>query len=326
MSYTLRSIAIGLCMLVHVAGGGCAQPTRTEAPAAKPVAATVPRPVPLSGTKLVLLGTGTPNAEPDRCGPALAIVVNDTAYLVDCGPGVVRQAAAAAKRMGIKALEPPRLKHLFVTHLHSDHTLGLPDLMLTPWVLERNEKLQVYGPRGLQRMTDNILEAYEEDIRLRIGGSQPANSIGYRAAVHEIEAGRIYGDKNVTVTAFYVNHGSWKRAFGYRFDTADRSIVVSGDSAPPATHLLQKAKNCDVLVHEVYSTAGFARREPEWQTYHAESHTSSVELAEIANQVRPGLLVLTHQLYWGVTDEELLAEIRAHYDGPVVSGKDLDVY
>lgn len=274
-------------------------------------------------TKVVLLGTGTPNADPLRHGSAVAVVVNGQAYLVDCGPGVVRRAAAAAEK-GIDALTPPRLTRVFLTHHHSDHTAGYPDLILTPWVLGRNEPLVVYGPSGTQAMTDHLLAAYAEDIRERREGLEPANDQGHCVLVHEFEAGPIYADDHVRVEAFRVQHGSWP-AFGFKFFTPDRTIVISGDTRPFAG-LTAHYRGCDVLIHEVYSTRGFATRPPAWQRYHGNVHTSAQELAELANEARPGLLVLVHQLFWGVTEAELLAEVQAHYDGPVVSGRDLDVY
>ena len=277
-----------------------------------------------SSTKVVLLGTGTPNADPDRSGPALAIVVNYSSYIVDCGPGVVRRAAGAV-RNGIKGLEPVNLKTAFITHLHSDHTAGLADLILTPWTLERKQPLEVYGPRGIKAMTRHLLAAYREDIDMRLNGGEPSNKMGYRVRAHEIQPGVVYKDANVTVKAFAVRHGSWKQAFGYRFQTADRTIVVSGDCRP-STSVAENCNGCDVLVHEVYSTAGFAKRPSEWQKYHSSFHTSSKELAEIATKARPGLLVLYHQLLWGTSEEDLLSEIQQAYKGRVVSGRDLDVY
>lgn len=275
-------------------------------------------------TKIVLLGTGTPNADPERSGPSIAIVVNDTPYLVDFGPGVVRRAAAAF-RNGIKGLEAKKLNRAFLTHLHSDHTAGYPDLILTPWVLERTDPLEVFGPKGLNAMTEHLLEAYREDIDIRLNGGEPSNKTGYKVIAHEIKPGVIYKDANVTVKAFLVEHGSWPEAYGYRFETADRTIVVSGDSKPSAS-VIENCNGCDVLIHEVYSQAGFAKRPPEWQKYHSRYHTSSRELAQIATKARPGLLVLYHQLFWGTSEEDLLKEVRAGYSGKVVSGHDLDVY
>lgn len=275
-------------------------------------------------TRIVMLGTGTPNADPDRFGPSLAIVVNDTPYLIDCGPGVVRR-AAAARRAGVEGLAAKRLKRLFVTHLHSDHTVGYADLIFTPWVLERDEPLEVYGPPGIAAMTEHLLAAYEQDIRIRIDGLEPANEIGYKVNVHEIEPGRIYEDENVRVQAFAVRHGSWKHAFGFRFETPDKVIVISGDTAP-CPGLLEATKGCDVLIHEVYSQAGFNRRAPLWKDYHSRFHTSTKELAKIASESRPGLLILYHQLFWGTSAEDLLAEIREGYGGQVISSNDLDVF
>ena len=277
-----------------------------------------------SGTQVVLLGTGTPNPDPDRSGPSVAIVVNDTPYIVDFGPGVVRR-AAAAHRMGIKALTMPKLTRAFVTHLHSDHTGGYPDLIFTPWVLEREQRLEVYGPPGIKAMTDHILKAYEEDIRIRLDGLEPANETGYQVNAHEIKPGVIYKDQNVTVRAFAVNHGSWSHAFGYRFDTADRSIVISGDCAPSA-NVIENCNGCDVLIHEVYSEVGFKTIPPVWQRYHSSFHTSSRQLGEIASKAKPGLLILYHQLFWGRSDQDLVNEVRQFYNGKVVSGSDLAVF
>ena len=273
-------------------------------------------------SQIVLLGTGTPNADPDRSGPAVAIIVNDTPYLVDAGPGIVRR-AAAAQRDGVEALRVSNLKHVFITHLHTDHTLGLADLIFTPWVLERDEPLQLFGPPGVREMVEHLLQAYDQDVRIRIDGLEPANTVGYKVEVHEISAGEIYRDANVTVQAIAVKHGNWEHAFGFRFETPDRTIVISGDTSP-SDALTEAARDCDVLIHAVYSQAGFDRRVPVWQRYHASFHTSTVELGRIARLARPALLVLYHQLYWGSNDADLLEEIARIYDGPVVSGADLD--
>ncbi len=269
-------------------------------------------------TRVILLGTGTPNADPERWGPATAIVVNEEIYLVDCGPGVVRRAAAAR-------LDVRKLKRIFITHLHSDHTLGLPDLLFSPWTLGRTEPLEIYGPKGVRAMAGHIRKAYEQDIKIRLDGLEPANSTGYAARVLEIQEGVVYRDGQVTVKAFSVPHGSWREAYGFRFETPERTIVISGDTTASAA-VREMARGADVLIHEVYSTAGFARRPPEWQRYHAAFHTASRELAQLAAEARPGLLILYHCLFWGTSEEELLGEIRELYDGRVVLGRDLGVY
>ncbi len=274
-------------------------------------------------SQIVLLGTGTPNAEPERSGPSVAIVVNQTPYLVDFGPGVVRR-AVAAHQAGIAGLDVRRLSRAFLTHLHSDHTAGYPDLILTPWVLERKEPLQVHGPAGLQTMTQHILAAYDADIRERLQGLEPANRTGYQVKVFEMEPGTVYHDANVKVEAFAVRHGSWP-AFGFKFHAPDRTIVISGDTAPDP-NLVEAYRGCDVLIHEVYSAEGLNQRPPVWQQYHSSVHTSSVELARMASEAKPGLLILYHQLLHGVSEQQLLLEIQERYAGAVVSGRDLDVY
>jgi ribonuclease BN (tRNA processing enzyme) len=271
--------------------------------------------------EVVLLGTGTPNAEPERSGPSLAVIVGDQAYLVDCGPGVVRR-AAAAHAMGVEALEVDKLSRAFITHLHSDHTAGFADLILTPWVLERAVPLQVYGPAGLQAMTDHLLAAYEMDIQERLNGLEPANDAGYRVEVTEIKAGQIYQDDQVRVDACPAAHGAWP-AFSYRFSAGGRSVVISGDTAPH-DRMAAFCAGCDILVHEVYSAAGLERRPADWQRYHAAVHTSSTELAVLAREANPKMLVLTHQLLWDESPEDLVREICSMYTGAVVLGNDLD--
>jgi ribonuclease BN (tRNA processing enzyme) len=269
-------------------------------------------------TTVVLLGTGTPNAEPDRAGPAVAVVVGAQPYVVDFGPGVVRRAVAAG-------IDPKKLNRAFLTHLHSDHTAGYADLILTPWTLEREEPLEVWGPPGLAAMTERLLAAYEADVNERLGGLEPANERGCSVIPHEVEpSGVIYEDEIVEVEAFAVDHGSWE-AYGYKFRTADRTVVISGDTAPTEI-IAEKSRGCDILVHEVYSVAGFETVPPEWQAYHTAVHTSSRELAEIASRAEPKLVVLYHQLLWGVSEEELVAEVKERYAGEVVSGCDLDVF
>ncbi|NCF51051.1 MBL fold metallo-hydrolase [Gammaproteobacteria bacterium] len=280
-----------------------------------------------SATRVVLLGSGTPNPEPDRSGPAVAIVVNDTPYLVDFGPGVVRRAAAMSPSYGgeIEALETEKLGIAFLTHLHSDHSAGLPDLVLTPWVMGRDKPLELYGPKGVGDMAAHVLKAYDADIRYRVDGLEPANDQGWRVNAHEIESGLIYSDENVQVEAFRVRHGDWENAYGYRFTTPDRVIVISGDAAPDA-NIEAFAKGADILLHEVYSVSGFARRNEFWQKYHRNNHTSAHELGEIATRVQPRLLVLYHVLFWGSSEEVVLDEVREKYSGRVVLGRDLDVY
>ncbi|SDK11679.1 MBL fold metallo-hydrolase [Natronincola ferrireducens] len=286
-------------------------------------------------TKVVLLGTGTPNPVPERSGPCVAIVVGENSYLVDFGPGVVRQ-AEKANRKGIKALEAKNLKRAFLTHLHSDHTAGYSDLILTPWVLEREEPLKVFGPKGIKQMTNHLLEAYKVDIDARRYGGEKANETGIKVDVEEVFEGIIYSDEKVIVEAFRVNHPPFE-AYGYKFITPDKVVVVSGDTTP-CENLIKHAKGCNILVHEVYSATGINSRTPKWYNYHTTVHTSSVELGEIASQVNPELLVLYHQLFMvgenesgemlsiAEREQEMIMEIKQKFDGEVISAKDLDIF
>lgn len=281
-------------------------------------------------TQVVMLGTGTPRPDPDRFGPATAIVVNNTPYLVDFGVGVIRRAAAAYDK-GVTAFGAGvvNLATAFLTHLHSDHTMGYPDLIFTPWLMGRRAPLQVYGPKGLRGMTDHILKAWHVDLDVRtIGGhARPA----CRVDSHEIEAGCIYADSNVTVTAFPAHHGDRLEAFGFRFDTPDRSIVVSGDTSPTQA-LLEHSKGCDTLIHESYAMAGADTMSTQWQEFRRSHHTSSRQLAAIANEVRPRLLVIYHYssapggpMAFASADV-LLDELRQGYKGHVLLSRDLDIF
>src|SRR6478752_4310566 len=149
---TSRSTVACLLLVVLTAQIGMAQEPTSHSPIH-----------PTTRTRVVLLGTGTPVPDPDRSGPATAIVVGDSAYIVDFEPGLVRRAKAAVLALHIDALEPANLKVVFVTHLHSDHTAGYPDLILTGWTAGRRMPLEVYGPTGLQTMTEHILQAYRID-------------------------------------------------------------------------------------------------------------------------------------------------------------------
>ena len=238
-------------------------------------------------SKVILLGTGTPNPDADRSGPSVAITVDDSVYIIDFGTGVVRQAA----KVGIQIT---KLTKAFLTHLHSDHTIGYPDLIFTPGVAGRTDPLELYGPKGLTDMTKHIMSAYQIDVNERILGLEPAERASYIVNTHEITEGRIYQDGCVQVEAFRVDHGSLE-SYGYKFEIPDRTVVISGDTSP-SQNLVEVAKRCDVLIHEVYSAVGLESRPEEWQKYHSAVHTSSYELADIANTVKPGVLVMYHQL------------------------------
>jgi ribonuclease BN (tRNA processing enzyme) len=274
-------------------------------------------------TFVVLLGTGMPRPDPKAQGPATAVVYGGRVFLFDAGPGVERQLGAA--RLPIKGVEA-----VFITHLHSDHTLGYPDLIFTSWVMGRKTRLQVYGPKGLQKMTDHLIAAWEEDIKIRIEGLEHQTTEGYKVDVHEIQEGIVYDSAGIKIIAIPVPHGNWPLAYAYKIVTPNRTIVISGDTK--YSEALEKASlGVDVLVHEVYPSS---KVKPEnrpggddWPQYLKEFHTSDLELGNLASRALPKLLVLTHIVRMGATDSEILEGIRlGGFKGTTIVGYDLQKF
>ncbi len=280
-----------------------------------------------SETKLIILGSGTPNPDPERYGSGYAVVVNDEAYIVDFGPGIVRRISAMSPTWGgeFPSMELENINTAFLTHIHSDHSGALADLILTPWIMGRNEPLDLYGPEGLKAMSENITEAYIDDINYRLYGSQPANELGFTTNVTEIsDDGTIFKDNNIEVIAFKNAHGDFKNSFGFLFITEDKRILFSGDTAV-SSNLMKYGKNLDILVHEVFSSETFVNKTKDWQIYHQAHHTSSLDLGIIADELQPKKLVLSHILFWGASEESLLKDVRKNFNGQAVIAKDLMV-
>ena len=279
-----------------------------------------------ASTQLVILGSGTPNPNPERGGSAYAVIVDNTPYLVDFGPGAIRSFAALMPAWGgdMKEMDVTKIEHAFLTHIHSDHTTGLPDLLLTPWIMGRENKLNLYGPKGLEKMAGSLLDAYADDIDYRVNGTQPSNGTGYQFNFTELADGVIFQDRNLKVEAFKVNHGDFEDAYGFRFTSKDKVIVFSGDTGPSKS-LERYAKDADILVHEVYSNAGFLKKTKDWQIYHKGHHTSTYEVGEIASRAKPKLLVLSHILFWGADEQDILEETRTTFSGNIKIAEDLMV-
>ena len=311
------------------AGSGAGRGVR-QAPAGGRGAVVAP------GTHVLVLGAGSPGISAARSGTSLGVMTNSTMYIFDAGAGIERRLFEARER---RNFDIQRIGPIFITHLHSDHTLGLPAALY--YVRERNEPFTVFGPPGMRAMMSNILAAFSEDRDMRENGLEHANPVRWATKVTETTGGVVFQDDNVKVTAFEVPHGSWKHALGYRIDTADRSIVISGDTRP-SDAVVNACNGCDVLFHEVRmenpnpaaqsgpsGSAGAPSGRGRYvmdPNYMHEFHTSTSELADIATRAHPKLLVLYHQVGRG-TPAEFLEKVMAQYHGgPVMYAEDLEVY
>jgi ribonuclease BN (tRNA processing enzyme) len=276
-----------------------------------------------STTHLIVLGSGTPVPDPERAGPAFAITFGTRVLLFDAGAGVMRRVSAAG-------LPIDGMTAVLLTHLHSDHTLGLPDVIQTTWVMGRATPMPVIGPPGISAMVGHLEAAWVEDIMIRTEGSERGRRGGHRVDVRETTGGIVYDSAGIRIRAIPVAHGTWPISFAFRIDTPDRSIVLGGDTSPSVA-LEEASRGVDVLVHEVYDSRRVAaERRPGgelWPQYLREFHTSDEELGALAARAKPRQLVLTHVLRMGGTMEEVVAGVRrGGYTGTLSVAKDLDRY
>lgn len=276
-------------------------------------------------TQVVVLGTSNPVPDAHRAGPGLAVIHKGEAYLFDIGGGVVQNAITARYKYDIPSLYPSQICCVFLTHLHSDHTLDYVELAFTLW-WRRREGLFAWGPVGLREMTENMYQMMAADTAIRTSGINPVqNPDAYQIDVTEITEGIIFQKDDLIVEAFDVDHGEIKPAFGFRITTDDKSIVISGDTAY-SEKVLEKARGVDLLFHEVISDSGLSNTSEFWQSYHKKHHTTAGDLGRLASEAKPGLLVLYHGLFYGVPESIIVDEVRSAYDGKVVLANDLDLF
>lgn len=276
-------------------------------------------------TRLILLGTGG-GPRPRRASSAAAqvVIVNDVAYVVDCGDGVARQLVLAGVPL-------TTLRHIFVTHHHSDHDADYGNLFLLAWTAGLRTRVDTWGPPPLARMTRLFLEMNAYDIRTRIAdeGRVPLAPLIHP---HELQlGGLVMQDTQVKVTAALVNHPPVVPAFGYRFDAADRSIVISGDTTP-SDALVELARGADVLVHDALYVPGVDRlvaRVPsaaDLRRSILSHHTSAEDAGRVAQAAGVKTLVLSHLVPPEdpeITEQMWLDAARTHFRGEVVLGRDL---
>lgn len=290
-------------------------------------------------TIVAMVGSGTVPPNPFRRGPAGVIVVNNTPYLIDAGEGVWRGLVKVATSHGgllADALLPTKMTRLFFSHLHSDHTVGLPALMLLPWCYGRTEPLEIHGAIGVERLAAGVMDAYHGDLHQRMHGPEGTtkNKTGWRIVAHEIaEPGPVYEDDNIRVECFHHPHGSFAQNFGYKFTTADRVVVWGGDGQVSES-FAAAAKDADLVFTELASletvgnaTWGGGTPEEKEETVWA-YHMKPDNLARLATEAGVKTLVLHHECNYSdpFDPEALLNEMKKQYKGNVISARDGDVF
>jgi ribonuclease Z len=265
---------------------------------------------------VLLLGTGYPRPDPDRAGPSAVIIAGDQWFVVDAGRG-------ATMRLAATDLQYAKMRAVFLTHLHSDHTAGLPDLFTTSWQFGRKTTpLELYGPPGTKKLAGAMLDFFAEDIHLRRDLLEKHPAAGATIRTHIVREGVVYDDGKLKITAFAVDHRPVKYAFGYRFDAGGHSIVISGDTRP-TENLVRYAKDADVLVLEAYLPEHFDRVDtPEVAARLKSYHTSAEEAGELAARAGVHTLVLTH-LIPGNADATFRERAAKKFRGEIIVGKDL---
>lgn len=283
-------------------------------PVAPPTAATPPS----DSLKVVLLGTGAgPLVNLQQYGSSTLVEAGGQRFLFDCGRGATLRLAAAGVPLN-------SITRVFLTHLHSDHIVQLPDLLLTGWAGgQRAVPLAVWGPAGTRDMMDRLQQAFAFDIRMRRDIDERLPGAGITVVAHDLTADSVVLDEHgVKVTAFLVDHGPVKPAFGYRVDYRGRSVVLSGDTRP-SENLVRHARGTDVLVHEVIDAEALRNRPNRPSAALVETiiahHTTPAQAAEVFRRVAPRLAVYSH----APDSERVLAQTRAAYAGPLQGAEDL---
>lgn len=285
---------------------------------------TAANPVTLAADEIrvTLLGTGSPVVSAERFGPATLVEAGGKMFLFDAGRG----ALVRLGQLGDPRALIPQLQHIFFTHQHSDHLVGLSDIYLTGWLYERNVPLHVYGPPGVKAMLGHLEQAFAGDIAyrkpLKQDQSNPTAGLQVIAAEFQAEQQTIYEQDGVRISAFAVDHGPIKPSFGYKIEYAGKKVIISGDTTYSEV-LAKEAMQADLIVHEVaQASPGALKTFPHMQKI-LSVHTTPQQAAELFNKTKPKLAVYTHLLLFGVTPEQVVAQTKATYSGDVQAGHDL---
>jgi len=268
--------------------------------------------------KVTLLGTGCPQVDTGRYGPANLVRHGDAAFLVDCGSGVTQRLAAAG--VSGRALDA-----VFLTHLHSDHVVDLFQLVISSWHQGRDRRQRIFGPKGTRSFVDGLMRLWEPELRQRIAHELRASTAALEVETVELDDGWSFEEKGVRVTAFAVAHQPVKHAFGFSFEAAGRRAVFSGDTRRCAS-VVAAARGADLLVHECFihrEMKPAPGRTPEGLANVASYHTLSDEVGKVAAEAGARCLLLNHFVPVRFDKEALLAEVARDYPGPVLVGEDL---
>ena len=266
---------------------------------------------------VTLLGTGTPRPQAERGSAAVLVEAGTQKLLFDAGRDV-------ARRIYQLGLDYNTVDKIFITHLHYDHIIGLPDLMLSGWVFQRTNPIRLWGPDGSKDYVEHIQKAYRTDIDLRKQHTNlPAE--GIRVEVQEITAGVVYTKEDLTVKAILVDHGVVKPAFGYRIDYKGRSLVISGDTRY-SEQIVKHTKGVDLLIHEIADANETLLKNNSRLRGVMDYHTRPSELNRLLRQTRPRQTVLVHALIFGKKYSDVLSEIKSNYEGEVMFGEDLTAF
>lgn len=269
--------------------------------------------------RATLLGTSSPTPQIERFGMSTLIEAGGARLLFDCGRGAIQ-------RLFQLGPDYPRVDRLFLTHLHSDHLVGIPDLWLTGWILGRNTPFRVWGPSGSADMMAHLQRAFAADIHIRRDLDELLPQSGIDVAAQDVAEGFEYRENGVAVSAFDVDHRPVTPAFGYRIEYDGRVVVLSGDTRP-SDNLVKHSQGADLLIHEVIAPQWFMARRTHMTDHHRRQvvahHTTPQQAGEIFSRINPALAVYSHVIGGPEADAEILEGTRATYGGDVAIGRDL---